>query len=146
VPSTVSTRDASPTDAPALAALLAHLGYPVDPADLPARMERFVGVGNGRVLVATLCGDIVGFAAIDLTYPIHHPVPVMHISAFAVAPAARRKGVGRALLAAIEAASRENGCRRMVVTSAEPCADAHQFYQAEGWKYTGRRFNRDVAP
>jgi GNAT superfamily N-acetyltransferase len=144
--SPLTTRDASPSDAPALADLLAHLGYPVAPADLPARMARFVTIGNGRVLVATIDGSIAGFAAIDLTCPIHHAAPVMHISAFAVSPAARRKGVGRALLVAVERAARDKGCRRMVVTSAEPRADAHQFYTAAGWAYTGRRFGKEVGP
>ena len=140
----IETRDAVPSDARALADLLGQLGYSVERDDVPARLERFTGKGNGRVLVAVSAGEIVGFAALELTYPIHHPRPVAHLSAFAVAAGSRRQGVGRALLSAVEDAARTQGCRRMVLTSAEQRADAHLFYPAEGYSYTGRRFTKEL--
>jgi GNAT superfamily N-acetyltransferase len=140
----MQVRRAQEGDAEALAALLAALGYPVAPAELPARLDRFVTRGNGQVLVAEDGGAVLAFAAVELTYPIHHPDPVCHLTAFAVASSARRRGVGRVLLAAVEDLARDAGCGHLVVTSAEHRADAHAFYPATGWAYTGRRFGRTV--
>ncbi len=135
-------RDAASTDSEALAALLRHLGYEAAAADLPARIDRFLTRGNGRVLVAERDGRVVGFAAFELAFPIHRAQPIVHLVALSVAPGARRKGVGRALLDAVEAAARASGCEAAVVTSAEHRADAHEFYPAAGWSYTGRRFGK----
>jgi GNAT superfamily N-acetyltransferase len=140
----MNIRRAQEGDAPALAALLSQLGYPVTPAEVPARLERFATRGNGQVLVAESDGEVLAFAALELTYPIHHSDPVCHLTAFAVASSARRRGVGRQLLAAVEALARDAGCGQLVVTSAEHRTDAHAFYPANGWAYSGRRFGRPV--
>ena len=140
----IEIRDALPSDTQELSKLLAQLGYPVDAAELPARIERFVSRGNGRVLVAVEGETIVGFAALELTFPIHHAHPVAHLSAFAISESSRRRGVGRILLSALESAARREGCQRVVVTSAERRADAHLFYPAAGYSYTGRRFGKEL--
>ena len=140
----ITIRPAETRDATALALLLEVLSYTVSPQDLPARLQRFRSQGNGDVLVAEQNGEVVAFAALEITYPIHHAEPVGHLSAFAVARSARRKGIGAQLLSAVESAARAAGCRRMVVTSAEGRADAHAFYQAAGWPQTGRRFVKQM--
>ena len=141
---TLDIRDATESDAEALAELLAELGYPVLPAHLPERLARFTLVGNGRVLVAVVDGAIRAFAAIETTYPIHHAKPVAHLSSFAVGRPARHQGIGRQLLRAVEQAARDAGCSGVVVTSAEHRADAHAFYPSAGWAATGRRFGRPL--
>jgi hypothetical protein len=80
---TVEIREATAADAAALAELLAELGYPTVASDVPARMERFTAKGNGRILVA-VDGFVRAFAAVEVTYPIHRPEPVAHLTAFAV--------------------------------------------------------------
>ena len=135
-------RAATNSDAQAIADLLAELGYPVEPADLLLRLDRFTSVGNGRVLVAVADGVVRAFAAVEITYPIHHSKPVAHLSSFAVGRPARRQGIGRRLLGAVEQAARDAGCSDVVVTSAEHRADAHAFYPSAGWEFTGRRFGK----
>ena len=132
------------SDAEAVADLLIELGYPVQPADLSLRLRKFTSLGNGRVLVAVADGFVCAVAAVETTYPIHHPEPVAHLSAFAVSRLARRQGVGRRLLGAVEQAARDAGCRDVVVTSAEHRADAHAFYPSAGWGLTGRRFGKHL--
>jgi GNAT superfamily N-acetyltransferase len=139
-------RDATRADAEAVALLLTELGYPVPPAHFPERLARFTSVGNGRVLVAVVDGVVRAFAAVEITYPIHHPDPVAHLSSFAVGRPARRQGIGRQLLRAVEQTARDAGCRDVVVTSAEHRADAHAFYPSAGWKFSGRRFGRPLKP
>ncbi len=140
----ITIRNADARDAAALAGLLDELGYGVPAEDVPARLQRFSTRGNGQVLVAEAQGLVVAFAAVEITFPIHQPGPVAHLSAFAVAQTARRQGIGHQLLSAVEAAARAAGCKRIVVTSAEPRADAHAFYQAAGWPYSGRRFGKRI--
>lgn len=139
-------RPALPEDGAALAALLAELGYATTPDEIPGRLRQFREAGRGEVLVAAGDGSLLGAIAVELTAPIHHPYPVGHISALVVAETARGRGIGRDLLTAAEGFARQRGCRSMVVTSAERRADAHAFYTALGWDYTGRRFGRGLAP
>jgi GNAT superfamily N-acetyltransferase len=139
----VRIREATPADAGAVAALFEVVGYPTEATAIPARLERFERQGNGRVIVAEVEGAVVGLAAIELTYPIHHAEPVCHLSLMSVASAAQGRGVGRALLEQVEQFARSQGCRRVVVASAEHRSGAHAFYVACGWKYTGRRFRKE---
>jgi len=133
-------------DEEAIARLLGLLGYPASPDDVRDRILRLGKKGSARVVVATSDERVVGFAAVEILSTIHNSAPVCHVTALAVAPELRRRGIGRRLLEGIERLARHNGCRRVVVTSAERRTDAHSFYTANGWKYTGRRFGKQVEP
>ena len=135
-------RDAQDGDLAALTVLLDELGYPVEAAELAGRLRAFVEKGNGRVLVLDVDGKVVAFAALEVTFPLHHRTSVCHLSSFAVATAARRRGVGRRLLLAVEQAARDSGCALLVLTSANHRSDAHAFYPAAGYQLTGRKFTK----
>jgi GNAT superfamily N-acetyltransferase len=142
--SRTAIRHAHDADAPAIAALLTQLGYPIDAAHVPPRIARFTAAGAGALLVAEVDGAVAAIAALEITNPIHHADPVAHLSAFVVGADYRRRGLGRRLLAEVEHVARATGCRRIVVTSAEHRGDAHGFYLGAGWKFTGRRFAREL--
>jgi [ribosomal protein S18]-alanine N-acetyltransferase len=57
----------------------------------------------------------------------------------AVAPGARRQGLGRALLAGFEAESRARGAAEAYLEVAEDNAPAQRLYAAAGYRVTGRR-------
>jgi GNAT superfamily N-acetyltransferase len=135
-------RDATAADRREIAHLLGQLGYPVNADHIPARLERIQEGGRGRVLVADDGSRVVGVASVEFLTSIAYAEPVLMVTAFVVDSTVRRQGVGRRLLAAIEAFGRERGCDKAVVTSAERRADAHAFYTGLGWAYTGRRFGR----
>jgi ribosomal-protein-alanine N-acetyltransferase len=59
--------------------------------------------------------------------------------AIAVDPAARRRGLGRSLLAAAETAAHTAGARRIVLEVAEGNAAAAALYAAAGYAAIGRR-------
>lgn len=141
----ITFRHATVDDKEALSELLGELGYPVNAESLPDRLERFRSRGNGQVIVAETNDRIVAFAALEITFPLHHAHPVAHLSSFAVSHASRRQGIGKLLLTAVEQTARAAGCERMVVTSAEQRDDAHAFYPAAGWTLTGRRFGKVVS-
>ena len=95
-------------------------------------------------MTADSAGDVLGLVALHREPALHHPAPACLITALVTSPHARRRGVGRRLLAAAEEWARARGCNRIVVTSAERRTDAHEFYPRCGYPYTGRRFGRQL--
>jgi len=59
------------------------------------------------------------------------------VLAVAVDPDHRRRGIGRCLLTAIEAAARERGFHRMALTIDPANLGAARFYEASGWTASG---------
>ena len=56
-----------------------------------------------------------------------------------------RRGVGQTLLRAAESALVERGAQVLVVASGNHRADAHAFYEKNGYTFTGRRYKKPVA-
>jgi GNAT superfamily N-acetyltransferase len=137
-------RVARAEDAPALARLVVHLGYPSTPEELPPRLAVVEGQGDAVLVAEDDAGKVIGFSALHLINTLHQRRPLGYITAFVTDPGGQRTGVGRQLLAASEAWARERGCYRLSVTSAEQRAGAHAFYEACGYPQTGRRFGKDL--
>jgi GNAT superfamily N-acetyltransferase len=130
-------RDAVIADAPALARLLGQLGYPADADAVRRRLER---LGDDRLFVAEVDGDVVGFAQLHVSPAIEYDGDAAKLAALVVDAARRGEGIGRALVAAVEQDARRRGCVLLFVTTAERRTDAHAFYERLGLEYTGRRF------
>ncbi len=62
------------------------------------------------------------------------------VSAIVVDERFRRRGVGEALMDALENEARARGCVILFLTTAERREDAHAFYRRIGLEETGRRF------
>ena len=133
----VEIRDARPDDAGAIAALLHQLGYPTDAAAVGRRLER---LGDDRLVVAERDGFVTGLAQLHVSPSLEYDRPAGKLAALVVDEAHRGQGVGRALVAAIEAEARARGCELLYVTTAERRSDAHEFYERLGLGYTGRRY------
>jgi GNAT superfamily N-acetyltransferase len=67
---------------------------------------------------------------------------VAWLTALAVDESARRSGVGRGLVEAVEDFARQSGCERLSVTTQEHRTDACTFYIRVGLEQTGRRFGK----
>ena len=139
----VTTRPAADFDAPALATLLAHLGYPADAAEVPARLER-LRVAGDDAFVAESDGHVVGLATVHSRTVLHAARPVAQLTALVVPPEVRGRGIGRALVAQAEQWSRERGANRLVVTTALHRAEAPRFYERLGFDHTGRRYVKQL--
>ena len=137
-------RAALPDDAPDVAALLAELGHPIDPAVVPARLAAVRAEGGAAFLAIDDAAHAVGFFSVARHAVLHASGPVGLITALVVAERARGLGVGRRMVEAARAWARDAGCVRLLVTSAEHRAAAHAFYPACGMAYTGRRFATDI--
>lgn len=141
---TVSIRDAKPADADALARLCAQLGYPAEPAAMPARVERLATDANTRALVAVHGDAVIGLATVQARHTLNHEAPIAQLTLLVVDEANRVRGVGRALVDAAEEWARERGCKRLVVTTALERMDAHAFYERLEFRHTGRRYGKDL--
>jgi len=141
----IEIRPAAAADAQAMAHLLTQLGYPATAADMPDRLQQVEREGGIAVIAADDAGPL-GLASAVRHPTLHAGGYVAYITALVTTEEARGRGVGRALVAAVEKWAREQGCARLSVTSAEHRADAHAFYPRCGMPYTGRRFSKTIAP
>lgn len=140
----LTVRDARSSDAEEIARLLAQLGYPTASSAVAARLERLAVVGD-RVLVADLDGRAVGLAHLQVTPALERERPAAEIGALVVEEAQRGRGVGRALVQAVEDEARLRGCELLFLTSSEGREDAHAFYEHVGFEPTGRRYSRTLS-
>lgn len=143
----VRVRPADPADVSALVALISSVDTKsgvfsgrglVDPdlAHLASRLTAILSEASRTLLVATddTSGDVVGLlvtkmdeiGAIDLT-------PAVHITHLLVAPAHRRRGVGRTLLAAAVHLADERGVDRVLATAASGSREANRYLSRLGF-------------
>ena len=140
-------RHATPADAATVAALNAHVQgwhaahYPEaffpapDPAALTAHFAARLAEPG---VTCFLAGDpALGYALcsrqerpLSVFSP---PVRRLMVDHIAVAPAARRQGLGRALLAAARALAREIGADEILLDTWAANTEAHAFFRAEGF-------------
>ena len=132
----------APNDLGALASLMSELGYPVTPAALASRLQNMPAAH--RTFVAEVEGVVAGFVACSALQTYESDIPVCWIMALSVAYRFRRRGVGRALLQRVESWCVDDGYSDIRVHSGEQRRDAHTFYEACGFKHTGRRFKRSL--
>lgn len=126
----VTVRAAQPADAGRIAALMVQLGYNVPGPEVAARLRRLDE--RRRVFVAVVNGEIAGWAGalVDETLTTGR---CGFIEGFVVDEAARSRGVGGHLLAALEAWLRERGCDAVRVQSNVVRERAHVFYERHGY-------------
>jgi N-acetylglutamate synthase-like GNAT family acetyltransferase len=141
----VSVRDATASDAPALAPLLGELGYPADADALASRMRRMLDRNDQRVLVAERNGATLGLLALHVFPVLAYDRDLAMIMALVVTNSARGLGVGRALIDRAEEVGKSLGASRLMVTTHVRRADAHAFYERLGFEFTGRRYVRPIS-
>jgi hypothetical protein len=87
-------------------------------------------------------GQPLALASAQVYPSLERDAPSGTITAFVVSKSARRGGIGRILVGAIESYLREQGCVRVTVGSQIRRTDAHAFYEALGYERSGLRFAR----
>jgi ribosomal protein S18 acetylase RimI-like enzyme len=135
-------RDARPDDAANLARLIGQLGYPTSAADVTRRLVRLTASEADRCVVAVMDGEVAGMATLHASLTIVDDGSAAKLSAIVVDERYRRRGIGAALVSALEADARGRGCALMFLTTAERRAGAHAFYRRIGFEETGRRFTK----
>lgn len=129
-------RPARWTDRDAILRLTLAMGGHDDVArrdDPMRRLGAALGRADTRVVVAERDGAIVGFAEVQARVSMVTDRFEAWLGALAVAPQARRGGVGAALLAAVEREARLLGCDAIVLESSAWRDDAYAFYRRSGF-------------
>ena len=100
------------------------------------RAAHQVAVGERVLLVAWLDGELVGTVMLDLATPANQPHRA-EVQKMLVLPQARRAGVARALMQAVQSAARAAGRTLLTLdTTADSAGEA--LYRSQGWIEAGR--------
>ena len=94
-----------------------------------------VAAGDTVLLVASLAGKIVGTVQLGLDTPPNQPHRA-DVRKMLVHRSARGRGVGAALMAAVEAEARQRG-RWLLVLDTVPGESGHRLYLRAGWRQSG---------
>ena len=94
-----------------------------------------VAAGDTVLLAARLDGTIVGTVQLGLDTPPNQPHRA-DIKKMLVHRCARGRGIGAALMAAVEEEARRHG-RWLLVLDTVPGENGHRLYQRAGWTQTG---------
>jgi len=135
-------------DAPRVTGLLAELGYPSELAAVTRRLAVILRSDTQRVLVATP-GDgsrLDGYVSVERRPALPHQEETLEITGLVVDAAARRAGVGRALVEAAERWAVRQGLRTIVVRSNVVRAESHPFYEGIGYrrKSTSHTYRKEI--
>jgi N-acetylglutamate synthase-like GNAT family acetyltransferase len=133
-------REARTGDAEALAALLSE----ADTKALAARVTALRKAGEPP-LVAEQGGDVLGVVAWHAMPLLQGKAPLGRITLLFVAPAARRRGIGRALLEDAAARLGDRGCTHVEAFAEIELAAAPDFFRRLGWKRDAYRYMQELS-
>ncbi|MGH7532917.1 MAG: GNAT family N-acetyltransferase [Gemmatimonadales bacterium] len=138
-------RLAFPADSPAIAVLLAQLGYPAATSEIATRLARMTQLGPpDRVMVAVVEERVVGVMTLHLTPELHRAKPIGRVTALVVDEQARGSGVGAEMMTEAERILQGDGAGLLEVTSNMRRTDAHRFYERLGYLKTSFRFAKEL--
>jgi GNAT superfamily N-acetyltransferase len=128
------------TDSEAIVKLIAEYraedhGRSVDRSVVDATLHVFANSAQGRILVAEIAGEVVGYVAVHWV-----PFPMIegweaYISDLIVSQSLRGGGIGRRLLETVEAEARERGCARLMLNNSRTAPSfLRRFYPKHGFR------------
>jgi N-acetylglutamate synthase-like GNAT family acetyltransferase len=128
-------RRAQPADASAIGALYALL-VPGD-ANISVVPERIAALQmdpHNHLLVAEIDGSLSGSVFLTICLdPMYGFQPYGVLENIIVLPAARRSGIGAALMNAVERMARDAHCTKLMLLSSQARSEAHRFFQRGGF-------------
>ena len=108
------------------------------PADVRDRIiPGLRAVPTARVFLAYLGGEAVGLATCFVGFSTFSARPIINVHDLAVLESTRGRGVGRALLTAVEEEARTMGCCKLTLEVNERNQRAMQLYQSAGFTQAG---------
>ena len=141
----LTIRAAEMNDAAALAQLMCELGYETTKSEMQTRMERIAGDARYRTLVAVRNGKVCGMIGTVTNPSYEHNDPSGRILAVVTLTKARRRGIGRALIATAENDFAQRGITRVALNTQLTRKDAHKFYESLGYERNGWRFVKQLS-
>lgn len=153
-------RQATLAEVPLLAALNDHVHAlhvlaepevyrPTVHGELQAHFRKILADEKAQVLVVEVGERPVGYVVVrevrSAGHTYHHPMAHMLVDELAVAPAFRRRGLGRALMNAVEARARELRLDTIVLDVRAHNQAAKAFYEALGYASVQLRMARRLS-
>lgn len=126
------TREMMPSDLPRVTELAGVLGYPCTLDVMRKRFARVLAQPEQGIFVAAHGAAVVGWVHARANHSLESE-PDVEIVGLVVDGAARRAGVGRALVERAAAWAREHGSARLRVRSNVIRPESHAFYAAIGF-------------
>jgi ribosomal protein S18 acetylase RimI-like enzyme len=136
----LAIRAAEMNDAPALAQLMCELDYETTTAEMRQRLESILSDARYRTFIAEVDNQIAGMIGTLTVSSYEHNDAGGRILALVTFTGARRRGIGRALIAAAEKDFAQRGIRRIALDTRLTRQDAHKFYESLGYERNGWRF------
>ena len=145
----VSIRAGEARDVHRILALIDGMGghqAEIERSDARLTLLAALGRSEVRILVAESEGEVVGYAELHERLSIMRAGREAWLAGFAIDQHRRRSGVGRALLAAVDAEAALLGCRRIALESSVWRDGAHAFYRSQGFSQQSdaARFVREI--
>jgi ribosomal protein S18 acetylase RimI-like enzyme len=137
-------RPTTPADAPALATLMAHLGYPATADAIATRLAHLATRADIAIFVAAADTGIAGMIGLQISPVLYRDDPNGAITALVVSPDFRGRGVAANLIAHGEHWLLAMGAVRVSVMPSTHRADAHRLYERLGYAPTGTRFTKSL--
>lgn len=128
-PDTFSIRPADLHDAPELSRLAAELGYVASAEAMRQRLHWLEGRDDAVLVAAAAGAPLLGWIHLGRRIALESG-ECAEILGLVVGATARRLGVGKRLVTAAEAWSRNRGLDRIVVRSNAARTESHRFYPA----------------
>ena len=123
---------------------MCELGYETTSAEMRRRLKPLLCDVRYRTLLAEVDGKVCGMIG-TLTHPRYeHNDPSGRILALVTFTTARRRGIGRALIASAEKAFLQKGVTRVSLETRFARKDAQQFYESLGYHRNGWRFVKQL--
>jgi GNAT superfamily N-acetyltransferase len=133
-------RIAQAADAPALQALYQQLVANPAVSVLPERVAQLASGGHAALLVCEHKGMVIATVLVswcaDIMYG-HQPFAV--VENVIVDAAFRGRGVGTALMRALESLCSRKGCSKIMLLSSAQRPDAHRFFEGAGFMGEAKR-------
>lgn len=141
---TVTVRDVGIPDYDVIASLVTQLGYPTDVEHMRPRLENLRGHVDYITLVADSEGKVIGLVGAFVGFALEFDGVYGRLTGLVVDAPWRGRGIGKLLLASIEARLKQRGATQVILTSGRHRSEAHAFYRAVGYTDTGVRFMKSL--
>lgn len=124
---------------------MCELGYKTTESEMRMRMERIAADERYRTFVAVRDGKVCGMIGLLTSLSYEHNDLGGRILALATLKTMRRRGIGRALVAAAENDFAQRGIRRVALNTQLTRDDAHKFYESLRYERNGWRFVKQLS-
>lgn len=117
-----------------------EMGYQYPLEETKKKLEKLIQSKENKIYVATEDNNVIGYIhAVD--YDVIYSPLMKNIMGIAVATAYKRRGIGSALMSAVENWAEETGASGVRLVSGETRTGAHEFYRNVGYSYKKQQLN-----